>query len=154
MHHFTWRFQNISGGHNPVPPLGQGPSALHIQASGREIINGKCYNSRESPYFRLIFIEHTYWMGFRFRFLTENPMEKPNKNNIIIWELNSIYLKYAQNILIMPQTSLLDYLHINRKLKTVWNAIIIIMWHIFWCANISKKYELLFSKQIIFPWAR
>ena len=22
--------------------------------------NGKCYNSRESPYFRLIFVEHTY----------------------------------------------------------------------------------------------
>ena len=39
----------------------------------------------------------------------------------------------------MPQTSLLDYLHINRKLKTVWNAIIIIMWHIFFDALTSPK---------------
>ena len=67
--------KNFRGSH-PRTPSGAGrkcPAYSGLWTGN----NGKCYNSRESPYFRLIFIEHTYWMGFRFRFLTENPREKP-----------------------------------------------------------------------------
>ena len=40
MHRFAWRFQKFSGGDTPVPPLGQGASALHIRASSPQRASG------------------------------------------------------------------------------------------------------------------